>query len=165
MTGSCQYKFKQKIDKNNMQKCSICIHLKRKEIDEALLISPLSLRDIAGQYKVSKSALQRHKEDHMPLDLIKTKMAGEICRAEGLLNKLISLKNDAERIAKKAESDDDLKTALAGIREQSRIIEILAKMQGQIQQPQINLTTNNFALLKIHDRLSRKLEGIIETNG
>jgi hypothetical protein len=164
MTGSCQYKFKQKIDKNNMQKCSICIHPKRKEIDEALLLSPLSLRDIAGQFKLSKSALQRHKKEHIPTDLVKAKQADEICRAEGLLSKLITLKNHAERISQKAESDNDLKTALSGIREQSRIIEILAKMQGQIRQPQINLTTNNFALLKIHDRLSRKLEGIIETN-
>jgi hypothetical protein len=37
-------------------------------------------------------------------------------------------------------------------------------MQGQIQQPKIDLTVNNFALLKIHDRLSRKLEEIIEVN-
>ena len=89
MTGSCQYKFKQKIDKNNMQKCSICIHLKRKEIDEALLISPLSLRDIAGQYKVSKSALQRHKEDHMPLELIKSRKADEVCKADSFQDSCI----------------------------------------------------------------------------
>jgi hypothetical protein len=136
----------------------------RHQINEALLLSARSLRDIAGQFKLSKSALQRHKEEHIPTDLVKAKQADESCRADDLLNKLTSLKNDAERIAKKAEINDDLKTALSGIREQSRIIEILAKMQGQIQQPQINLTTNNFALLKIHDRLSRKLAGTIEVN-
>jgi hypothetical protein len=148
-----------------MQKCKICIHPKREKIDEALLLSELSLRDIAGQYKVSKSALQRHKEDHMPLDLIKTKMASEVCRAEGLLNELISLKNDAERITQKAESKDDLKTALTGIREQARIIGILAKMQGQIQQPQVALTVNNISLSKIYNRLGRKMETINEANG
>jgi hypothetical protein len=89
---------------------------------------------------------------------VEAKDAKEICRAESLLDKLASLKFDAERITQKAEIKDDLKTALSGIREQSRIIEILAKMQGQIQQPKIDLTVNNFALLKIHDRLSRKLE-------
>jgi hypothetical protein len=147
-----------------MQKCSICIHPKRSEIDQLLLLSATPLRTIADQFHVSKSALLRHKTDHIPTDLVKAKQADEICRVDDLLNKLINLKNDAERITVKAESNDDLKTALSGIREQSRIIEILAKMQGQIQQPQINLTTNNFALLKIHDRLSRKLEGIIELN-
>lgn len=148
-----------------MRKCRICHHPMKHKINEALLISGQSLRDIAGQFEVSKSALARHKEEHIPTDLIKVKKADEICEAEGLLNKLLRLKDDAERIAKKAEINDDLKTALSGIREQSRIIEILAKMQGQIKQPQIDLTVNNFALLKIHDRLSRKLEPVNETNG
>ena len=147
-----------------MQKCTICIHSQREEIDEALLLSATPLRTIADQFGISKTALLRHKTDHIPTDLVKAKDAKEVCRAESLLDKLVSLKSDAERIAKKAESNDDLKTALSGIREQSRIIEILAKMQGQIQQPQIDLTVNNFTLLKIHDRLSRKLEGNIEVN-
>jgi len=147
-----------------MQKCSICIHPMKNEIDEALLLSANALRTIADQFQVSKSSLLRHKSDHIPKAMAETKRAGEIIRADSLLNKLISLKNDAERITEKAESSDDLKTSLSGIREQSRIIEILAKMQGQIQQPQIELTVNNFALMKIHDRLSRKLEDIIEVN-
>jgi len=148
-----------------MQKCTICIHSQREEIDEALLLSATPLRTIADQFGISKTALLRHKTDHIPTDLVKAKDAKEVCRAESLLDKLVSLKSDAERITQKAEIKDDLKTALSGIREQSRIIEILAKMQGQIQQPKIDLTVNNFALLKIHDRLSRKLEEIIEVNG
>jgi hypothetical protein len=148
-----------------MQKCSICIHPKRNEIDEALLISTTPLRTIADQFHVSKTALLRHKTDHIPSDLIRAKQADEICRAESLLNKLICLKNDAKRITEKAESTDDLKTALSGIREQSRIIEILAKMQGQIQQPQVALTFNNLCLSKIYNRLGRKMEEINETNG
>jgi hypothetical protein len=119
-----------------MQKCTICIHPQREEIDEKLLLSATPLRTIADQFGVSKTALLRHKADHIPTDLVKAKDAKEICRAESLLDKLASLK----------------------------FIEILAKMQGQIQQPKIDLTVNNFALLKIHDRLSRKLEEIIEVN-
>ena len=148
-----------------MQKCSVCSHPQKRQIDEALLISTTPLRTIADQFGVSKTALLRHKADHIPTDLVKAKQADEICRAESLFDKLITLKNDAQRITEKAENNDDLKTALSGIREQSRIIEILAKMENLIQQPQIDLTVNNFALLKIHDRLSRKLEGNIETNG
>jgi len=148
-----------------MQKCKICISPKKTEIEEALLLSSKSLRDISGQYKISKSALQRHKEDHIPTDLVQAKEATEICGAEDLLNKLINLKSDAARITKKAEINQDLKTALSGIREQSRIIEILAKMQGQIQQPQVALTVNNISLSKIYNRLGRKMETVNETNG
>ena len=71
-----------------MQKCSICIHPKRNEIDEALLLSTTPLRTIADQFHVSKSALLRHKTDHIPTDLMKAKQADESCRAEGLLDKL-----------------------------------------------------------------------------
>jgi hypothetical protein len=148
-----------------MQKCSICIHPKRNEIDEALLLSARSLRDIADQFQVSKSALLRHKADHIATDLVKANQANEVCRAESLLDKLVSLKDDAARITQKAEINDDLKTALSGINTQTKILEILAKMENLIQQPQIDLTVNNFTLLKIHDRLSRKLEGNIEVNG
>jgi hypothetical protein len=134
------------------------------KINEALLLSNYSLRDIAGQYEVSKSALQRHKDEHIPTGLVQAKEAKEICQAEVILKKLISLETDAARITKLAEESNDLKTALSGIREQSRLIEILAKMEGQIRPSQIDLTVNNLALLKIYDRLSRKVEEINETD-
>ena len=147
-----------------MQKCSICFHPNKNKIDEALLLSTASLRTIADQFQVSKTALIRHKASHIPKDLVKAKQADEICRAESLLDKLIDLKSDAERITEKAENSNDLRVALSGIREQSRILEILAKMQGQIKQPQIDLTVNNFALTKIHARMARKLEESFEVN-
>jgi len=43
--------------------CSICTHPDREAIDLALLTTPL--RDIAAQYGVSKSALQRHRTTHL----------------------------------------------------------------------------------------------------
>ena len=122
------------------------------------------MRTIAGQYEVSKSALQRHKEGHIPKNLLRAKEAKEICQAEKIFNKLVTLKRDAARITKKAEIDGDLKVALYGVREQSRVVEILAKIEGQIRPPQIDLTVNNLTLLKINDRLSRKVEEINETN-
>lgn len=146
-----------------MQKCSICIHEKRTEIDQALLLSKLPIRDISGHYALSKSALHRHKE-HIAKDLINAHHADVACQAEELLQKLLDLKNDAERITIKAETESDLKTALSGIREQSRIVEILAKISGQIQQPHVALTVNNLSLAKIYNRLGRKIEEEIEIN-
>ena len=148
-----------------MQKCSVCIHPQKDEINYALLRAVMPLRDIADQFSLSKSSLLRHRDNHIPRDLVQSKRANEICNADNLLNTLISLKRDAERITKKAEETDDLKTALAGIREGVRIIEILAKMRGKIQQPQVTLTVNNVSLSKIYDRLSKKMESDNEING
>jgi hypothetical protein len=49
--------------------CTICDHPSRDAIDQAL-VAGQSLRDIAGQYHLSKSALARHKERHAPPALI-----------------------------------------------------------------------------------------------
>jgi hypothetical protein len=146
----------------NMKKCTICNHESRISIDETLLRS-VPLRSISGQFEVSKSALQRHK-DHIPKELVQTKKAKEICQAEKIFSYLISLKRDAEEITKLAQGSDDLKTALSGIREQSRIIEILAKMQGQIPRQQIELNINNISLSKIYTRLGRKIENMEDIN-
>ena len=142
------------------------MHKNRTLIDEALLRS-VPLRSISGQFQISKSSLHRHK-NHIPSDMVQAKKTKEVCRAETIFNKLISLKSDAERITKKAETNNDLKTALTGVREQGRLLEILAKIEGRIQQPQIDLTINNLCLSKIYNRLGRKIEKIEvfnETNG
>jgi hypothetical protein len=45
------------------RRCTICDHPTRDAIDQAL-IAGQALRDIAGHYHLSKSALARHKESH-----------------------------------------------------------------------------------------------------
>jgi len=44
--------------------CKACKHPKQREIDRALLLGE-SFRDIAGRYRLSKSALSRHKNSHI----------------------------------------------------------------------------------------------------
>lgn len=51
------------------RRCTICDHPTREAIDQAL-VAGQPLRDIAGHYRLSKSALARHKESHAPPALI-----------------------------------------------------------------------------------------------
>jgi hypothetical protein len=44
--------------------CTICTHPERATIDKAL-VNGQPYRDIAGHYGTSKTALQRHKDDHL----------------------------------------------------------------------------------------------------
>ena len=46
------------------------------------------------------------------------------------------------RIATKAEEMGDLRTALAGVRELTRIVELMAKLRGEIEQKEINIYLN-----------------------
>jgi hypothetical protein len=51
------------------RRCTVCDHPNRDTIDQAL-VAGQALRDIAGHYHLSKSALARHKENHAPPTLI-----------------------------------------------------------------------------------------------
>ena len=112
--------------------CTICTHTERAAI-EASLLADEPLRDIAGRTGTTKSALDRHR-DHIPKTLAKAKDAVEVSRADDLLAKVQGLEADARRIAAAAEESDDLRTALAGVRELTRIVELLARLRGELQE-------------------------------
>ena len=52
------------------RRCTICTHKGRAKIDKGL-VARNPFRTIAEQYQVSKSALVRHHDDHLPAALVK----------------------------------------------------------------------------------------------
>ena len=63
-----------------------------------------------------------------------------MARADSLLDQLAELRGDARRIGGKAEGAGDLKTALAGVRELVRIVELTAKLVGELdERPTVNV--------------------------
>lgn len=117
-----------------MRTCSVCNHPDFQRINESLLKEAEPLRNIAKQHNVSLSALHRHRNKCLPDHLIKAQEAREILDADNLISELLQLVKDARRITKKAESDEDFKTALTGIREQSRVVEIFMKVSGLLSE-------------------------------
>ncbi len=124
------------------RKCSVCKSQDVDEINKAL-VSSQSYRDIARRYSLDKSAVLRHKQNHLPAHLTKAENNDERHRASNLVVEINRLKIKAERIAEKAEKKGDYRTALSGIRELTRIIEILARMQGEISNQNISIVLNN----------------------
>ena len=123
------------------RKCSICGHEKVEEINR-LLLEGVPLRDLAGRYSVSKTALHRHKE-HIPANLTKAKDAQEVTKADSLLDQVIELRDKALSILAKAERAGDLRTALQGVREAKGCLELLARLQGELQeQTTVNILVN-----------------------
>ena len=119
--------------------CTICTHAERAAIDVALVTGE-SLRDIAGQYHLSKSALERHRRDHLPGALATAREAEQVADADDLLAQLAGLKVDARRIGQKAEDVAEFPAALQAIREQARIIELLLKVAGELAEgPQMSV--------------------------
>lgn len=75
------------------QPCSICNHPDREAIDKAL-VSGASLRDIAGRFKVSRTALGRHKLAHLPETL---KQARALLEVEKGINVALELRSLFDR--------------------------------------------------------------------
>lgn len=123
--------------------CTVCRlpDESRQKAEEALLAGG-TLRDIAGRFEVSKTALQRHADAHLPAKLVKAQEGRELASAETLIEKLERYEKEALRLAKKAEDAGDLRTAASilttGV---TRFAELVARLRGELQQAtaQINI--------------------------
>lgn len=112
-------------------KCSICNHLERSSIDKAILAGQ-SNRSIAAQYKVSQTAVQRHKANHIPGHLAEAKLAETVTQADDLLAQTRSLLDQAQSITDEARAAGDLRTAITGIGKIKDILELLMKVTWEL---------------------------------
>jgi len=117
--------------------CTVCLHSERAEIDEALAAGE-PFRNIPKRVSVSPSALFRHR-DHLPQTLIKATEAQEISHADKLIVELGELVTKARELCDKAEAGGDLRTALAAIRELTRLIELRARIADELKDSQVNV--------------------------
>jgi hypothetical protein len=121
------------------RKCTICAHKKRSAIDKAL-VERRAFRAIARQHGVSKDALIRHHDDHLPTALVKAQEAKEAADADALLAQIVGLRDEGLGVLEKAKDAEDLHTVLNAIKVTQGTIELLAKLAGQLRDaPTINL--------------------------
>ena len=100
------------------------------------LVREGSYRTIADQFGLSKTALIRHKESHIPDALIKAQGAGEVAQGDNLLAQVKALQSEAQSILGEARAAGDLKTALIGIGKAKECLELLFKVEGRLQDQQ-----------------------------
>ncbi len=121
------------------RKCSICEHEQKAEINR-LLLEGEPYRKVSIRFGTSVGALQRHKE-HLPIKMVTAQAAVETVVADSLLDQVKALLVKANSILTQAEQAGDLRTALQGVREARSCLELLARLQGELQQEgTINIT-------------------------
>lgn len=134
--------------------CTVCTHPDRPAIDQMLLNSK-PYRDIAGHTGLSRSALVRHKADHLPAHLAKSKQAKDLDSADALLEQLQALRTKAFVLMDKAEQAGELRTAIAGVKEVRATLELLLKLAGELRDaPTITI---ELTLAKVEVALIRAL--------
>jgi hypothetical protein len=124
------------------RKCTVCDHLERHGIDEAL-VSGGPYRSVAKRFKLSESAVYRHKTEHLPAHLSKAREAEEVARADDLLEQVRHLQSHALNILERAEEAGDLRIALAAISQARGNLELLGKLAGELdERPVVNLNVS-----------------------
>lgn len=113
------------------RKCSICEHADCAAIDKALVTKACSLRTIADRFGVSKTALIRHRDNHIP-KLVQAaegaRTAQEATSGAALIEELDRLLSRAKAILDAAEQDGALRVALQAIREARETIKTCAEL-------------------------------------
>ena len=116
-------------------KCSVCQHVSRAAI-ELSLVHGEPMREVAGRYSISKSALHRHRNAHLPKALVKAQEAEEIVRADSLLGEMEVLIEHGHEILTEARAAGEHRTALSAMREIRGCLELLGKVTGEIDGPE-----------------------------
>jgi hypothetical protein len=124
--------------------CTVCRHADREGIDRELVEGRSSIRDIARRFATTKDAVARHRS-HVPASLAKAGAAAEVARGDSLLEQVRQLVADARRIQGVAETAGDHRTALGAIREQGRVLELVARLVGELDSG----TTVNVAVVHV----------------
>ena len=121
------------------RRCTVCHHPERHSIDESL-VTGAPYRSVAKQFRLSESAVYRHKAEHLPAHLLKAKEVEEVARADDLLDQVRHLQTHALDILERAEKAGDLRTALAAISQARGNLELLGKLAGELdERPVMNV--------------------------
>jgi len=116
---------------------------KKEQRVRQMLLGKEPIRAISRETGFSRKAIETYRDESLPEKLVKAKGIEEVAEANTLLDDIKGLREKATSILEQAEKAGDLKTALLGIREARGCIELLAKVEGQINdRPQINITLN-----------------------
>ena len=111
---------------------------------DKLLLRGEQLKSVARRYSVSEDAIGRHKK-HLQVVIAKAATSieqKELAYGSALLAEIGRIRTDAERLQMESERRLDLRGALRAIHERLAIVELEAKLSGQIETGQKSVTIN-----------------------
>ena len=122
--------------------CPICDHEDLDEINAALA-SNERIRTIAERWSVRKTALMRHRNEHLPFSAIEAKEAEaeeaeDDAPADDLLDQVRDLQERALATLEEAEEVEELNAALQAIREAKDTLELMTKPLNELDERSVD---------------------------
>ncbi len=104
------------------------------------MVTDMPNRAIARQWRVSKDAVARHKEDHLPSRVVKAQEATDLRQAFDVVQQLKAINGVTLAILKGAREMRNDKIALAAVDRVQRQIELQARLLGELDdRPVVNV--------------------------
>ncbi len=117
------------------QRCSICKHDMRLEIDRHI-VNNIPHTKIAKTYGVSNQSVRNHAKNHLSRQMIKHVRIREMLHADDLLSNIKELVKKTETILKKSEKEGKHMISLAAIRELRSTYEFMCKIAKYLNERQ-----------------------------
>ena len=114
------------------RKCSICNHDRRQEIEHALLRGE-SNRAVAQRFTVASGAVASHLT-HVSAALTQARKLKELEDGRSIFLKLQELNLQAEQLKARADRAGDYRTSLLAVREKTRLVELQARLTGELNE-------------------------------
>lgn len=114
--------------------CKVCSRTDLIETVDLAITRGEPIRQIAARTDLAEASVRRHAKNHLPADLAKSEAARRVCRRDQLLADLVDRRDHARRLTQRAEAEGDLRTALAGIRVDVAVAELLARIAGELDE-------------------------------
>lgn len=114
------------------KKCLVCTSPDKDEINNKL-VSGLSVRKVGEMYGISHGAIQQHRANHLPGELVKSKQLQDVNAATDLVEKIEDLYQKAYGLIDKAEKNKSFTGVAALIREARNSLELLARVTGDLK--------------------------------
>ena len=117
--------------------CPICDHEDLDEINAALA-SNERIRTIAERWSVRKTALMRHRNEHLPFSAIEAEEAKEAAPADDLLDQVRDLQERALATLEEAEEAEELNAALRAIKEAKGNLELMTQPLNELDERSVD---------------------------
>ena len=114
--------------------CTICRHVKKRQIDIALL-SGEPVRIIGIRHGLSHTSLLRHRFHCLPRNLVEARQNQIVADADFVLAKVSKLVRATENVLDRGERSGDVRIILAAVRELRPTLELLSRIAGQLKPP------------------------------
>lgn len=116
--------------------CTVCTHPDRAAIDAVLLSPTGTNRTVSKRFGLTPSAVFRHRQ-HLPTEAIEQSAAAHAAlegeRAKSLAELWLDLHGRARAILARAEAAKDDRTALLGIRELTRLLDMPLRHAAELR--------------------------------